>query len=672
MKNFIAIDFETRSEVPISRGVRNYVRGRHFTPLMMAYRIDEDGKTKLWLPAEQPAPPDEVLDAIRTKPVMAYNVEFDRHVWNTYAEANSLPTIDIRRTYDVQVQALQTGLPASLGLASMVVSDNQIGKDPAGGALIKLFSIPKKDGTFNKPEDYPSEWSDFQFYCLQDTDVMLWLHKQLPPISAVELKLFHLYSKINNRGLHIDVPLCRKAAELVEVKKARNIAEFKQLQNTPETFNPTQVAKFLEFLKERGVVLPNLTAAVVRDALPKAPRPEVWRMLEIRLTAGQTSATKFLKMAERADESGYITGFLRHHGAFTGRTSSVGLNMLNMPRPVLSPSDVDMSCRLINEGCELGVLEMLFGDALDIAKSCVRGAVMAPDGSLMVESDWSGIENRVGMWTGNEQEALEGYRRGVDEYVQFAASDLYHIAPRDVTVGQRQIAKSGRLGCLFGLGAGTTPDKGLRGYAKAMGVSLSAKQAKQVVKAYRAKHINLVGAWYAFGDAAIACVRAPCGASVPVTRYLTGKAGARFFTSSKYTDILFLMLPSGRALQYYRPKVERQETPWGKMQDVVTVETFDTYTRQWGRHPIIGPKFFHNFVQALSRDLLREKMLALDAVGLDIRMTAYDAVTLYAGQYEARDVAAEMQRIMVLPSQIPGLDDLPLDSKAWIAKRYRK
>jgi DNA polymerase len=56
-------------------------------------------------------------------------------------------------------------------------------------------------------------------------------------------------------------------------------------------------------------------------------------------------------------------------------------------------------------------------------------------------------------------------------------------------------------------------------------------------------------------------------------------------------------------------------TPWGEMKPSVEFSGVDGYTHQWGRMRLYGGLIVENIVQAVSRDLMAEAMLRVEAAG---------------------------------------------------------
>jgi DNA polymerase bacteriophage-type len=74
--------------------------------------------------------------------------------------------------------------------------------------LIRLLCIPRKDGTFN---DDPTLMAEMVAYCEQDVRAMREISKAMRPLSNDELADYHANERINDRGVLVDLDLCRAA-----------------------------------------------------------------------------------------------------------------------------------------------------------------------------------------------------------------------------------------------------------------------------------------------------------------------------------------------------------------------------------------------------------------------------------------------------------------------------
>jgi DNA polymerase len=300
-------------------------------------------------------------------------------------------------------------------------------------------------------------------------------------------------------------------------------------------------------------------------------------------------------------------------------------------------------------------LKERFGNrTMDVCSSVVRNAIKAPEGFTFVDADLSSIENRVASWIAGQNDKVELFRKGLDEYKTFAATSLYKIPYEEVTKDMRQVSKSAVLGCMFGQGA-----KGLVDYADGMGVVLSPAQAEEAVNAYRMSYAKVKNCWYQMGQAAIDAIGSP-GQS-----FRAGKVMLKVTN-----DALWMQLPSGRLICWQRPEVVQEYTPWGKLADVVYVVSQNTFTRKWGRNKLIGSSIFQSAVQGTARDFLAEPALRLEGQGVSIINLVHDEILALSRVELAKEVESLLMQFLTTPPD--WAPDFPLAAESWIDTRYRK
>jgi DNA polymerase len=94
----------------------------------------------------------------------------------------------------------------------------------------------------------------------------------------------------------------------------------------------------------------------------------------------------------------------------------------------------------------------------------------------------------------------------------------------------------------------------------------------------------------------------------------------------------------------------------------------DQQTKKWTRVETWGGKLVENLVQATARDCLRDKMLALEAAGFDIRMHVHDEVVIT----EPRDGRTLEDVNAIMNAPLPWADGLPLRGDGYYCDFYQK
>lgn len=629
----ISIDFETRSRVDLkTHGLDRYARDPSTEVICMAYSI-EGSDPIIWLPQRGQKPAFLAEHDVR---FAAWNAAFE---YNIMRHVLKLP-VRWEQFADSMAIAAANNIPQSLEEAALFLGVTEQ-KDPTGKRLIQKLSKPNSKGVF--VED-PTLLAQMYEYCKQDVRTEMAVAEGLRALDAGEQDLWVLTQKINDRGVPVDPRELQRAVAAVAINKAKIESEITVLTGGITANQPGKIAGWLA---EANIKVDDLTAETVQKLLARKDIPDkISRVLELRRQGSLTSVAKYEKMLE-VEVGGRIRNTLVYHGASTGRFASRGgLNLQNIARPTLDD-------KRLQEAVER-VLEMGDGGTMDELSSLVRSAIKAPDGHTFVDADYSSIENRVASWIAGQNDKVEMFRSGLDEYKTFASRSLYRVPYDEVTKEMRQVSKSAVLGCMFGQGS-----KGLVAYAEGMGVTLSVAQSEQAVKAYREEYVRVKESWYEFERAAIEAIR------VPNTAIKSGKV---FFKFAK--GALWMRLPSGRLICWRDPEVENQLTPWGEMRDGITVRSQNTFTRKWGRNKLIGSSIFQSAVQGCARDFLTEAMLRLENDRFEVINCVHDEILLLVPEDQGESSLARVIEIMTTPPK--WAPEFPLAAEGWFGKRYRK
>ena len=647
MKEFIySVDFETRSTIDLAeQGLDIYANDPTTEVLCIAF-----GTTSETVKVKAPQNPltNELWPLMqhvsRGGKIQAWNAMFEYAIWNCVCVPKyGWPPLKLEQCIDSMAIAAANNVPQSLGDAAIFMDATQQ-KDTRGRYLIQKLCKPHK-GAFNNDPELLKELFD---YCAQDVRTEMAIGSVLRPLSQAEQDVWTLTQRINLRGVPVAPEELQNACAAVLDAQAQLDNECVALTGC----KPSERAKLLAWLNARlkciGMKpLDDLTAETVSAMLVSTNLdPLVKRALELRQEGSQTSVAKYAKMMEIQRE-GRIRNTLVYHGASTGRWASRGgLNLQNIARPVLSDEEIELAIpRAFNTG--VATMQEL--------SSLVRSAIRAPSGKAFVDVDFSSIENRVGVYLAGQNDKVELFRKGLDEYKVFASQSLYRVPYDQVTKDQRQVSKSAVLGAMFGQGA-----KGLVKYAEGMGVKLSEGQAKNAVDNYRASYSRVKELWAKCETAAIQAVENPGNPF---------RAGDRLVLKVA-KSALWMQLPSGRLICWQRPELELLTTPWGAQKLGVTVHSQSTYTRQWGRNALIGSSIFQSAVQGTARDCLAVAMLNLEQAGYEVINSIHDEVLLLVEEQNGESALDDVVKIMTTPPT--WAPDFPLAAEGWFGKRYRK
>jgi len=648
MKEVIfSCDFETRSHIDLTdRGLDIYANDPTTEVLCIAFGTNPTDvdvskpqvtKTNFGL--------NHLLEHVRQGgKIQAWNAMFEYAIWNCVCVPKyGWPPLRLEQCIDTMAIAAANNVPQSLGDAAIFMDANQQ-KDTRGRYLIQKLCKPTRKGGFENDPELLKELFD---YCKQDVRTEMAIGSVLRPLSNVEQAIWELTQRINLRGVPVDPNELHNA--VLAVVRAQDALDNECVALTG--FKPSERAKLLDWINKCLVTIgqakmADLTAETVSNMLQCSIPQHIKRALELRQEGSQTSVAKYSKMGEIQDE-GRIRNTLVYHGASTGRWASRGgLNLQNIARPTISDEEIELAIPSVFNDAKGSMREL---------SSLVRSAIVAPRGKTFVDVDFSSIENRVGVWLAGQNDKVELFRKGLDEYKVFASTSLYHVPYEDVTKDQRQIAKSAVLGAMFGQGA-----KGLVKYAEGMGVKLSEVQAKNAVDGYRSSYSRVRDLWTSCENTAIEAVSNP-GSPFRAYRHIVMKVAK---------DALWMKLPSGRLICWQRPQLELVTTPWGATKYGVTVHSQNTYTRQWTRNQLIGSSIFQSAVQGTARDFLADATLNIVKAGYEVINLIHDEVLLLVDE-DGSDAALD-DVIKIMTTSPKWASDFPLAAEGWVSKRYRK
>lgn len=687
----LSLDYETRSKIDLlARGLYTYARDPSTRALMCAYAID-DGPVQLWEPHLSPKAPAELREAITDPSVekWAWNAPFEREITHHTLGAKS-----VTNWRDTMVQALYASLPGALAFAGSALGlPEHLLKNPEGKRLIRLFSLPKKDGTFNDWNSHPDDWQLFCDYCKQDVVTEREIRNRLRkiPVPESEWALWELDQEINRRGVPVDLQFVRNAIKIGQDEKARLIRALKRDTGLP---NPMTQAGFLTWARERGYPFGDLKRANVERAIREHNLDEdLVRALKMRTQAGKTSLAKFDSIAEKTQD-GRIYNMLQFYGAQrTGRWGGRDPQPHNLPRPAAEIEGREAEVTDLIRAGDHDELLMEFGEAMTPISSVVRSSFRAPDGKTFYTADLNAIENRVLGWLAGCDAILEVFRKDLCPYLSFAVymfNEPYDALWHEYKVlkfkKKRTDAKPAVLGGGYMLSGGEEKINkngdlirtGLWGYAEAMGIKMTREQAHAAIKTFRDAYPEVVRYWYALKDAAFECV----------ANHTTVRVGHVVFNGSP--GLMRVRLPSGRCLNYVRPRIDKIRRKFEKaveigkdengepiyktvvetkMVDALSYEGLDQTTKKWGRTYTHGGKLTENLVQAVARDVLCEGLKNAKAKGFDIVLHVHDEIVCEVpldSPLKLEDLIEAMSRPI---SWAPGL---PLKAEGEVTPFYKK
>lgn len=658
----MGVDIETYSSVDLAKaGVRPYTEAPDFEILLIAYQVG-DGPTfiidlagsrqeaaalSLLPPIQSELFPGDLKEflALLTNPAVtktAYNAAFERTCLARYFN-QPMPPEQWRCT---MVQAATLGLPGTLAQVGAALGlDRQ--KMTEGADLIRYFCKPDRNGSRHYPQEAPEKWEKFRRYCVRDVEVETDIRHGLArwPRPQVELDAWALDQRINDRGVRVDPVLIQQAIDLDAIYSGELLEEAKELTGLPNPNSPAQLKNWLEV---RGLEVTKLDKDAIPDLLAAAPDETTRRVLQLRQELAKTSVKKYEAMARSRCKDGRVHNLLQFYGAGrTGRWAGRVVQVQNLPQNKIP--DLATARGLVWEG-DFELLEMSYGSPPFVLSQLIRTAFIPSDGCRFIVCDYSAIEARVLAWLAEEKWVLQEFY-GDGLIYEATAAMMFHVPKDEVRKGGphadlRPKGKVATLACGYQGGAGALIQMG------ALKSGIPEEELPTIVRRWRKANSKIVHFWYAVEEAAINAVQG---------RPSTLDHGIRFQCEKEY---LFITLPSGRRLAYYKPEL-RPEPRFEKMG--LTYMGTDA-NKHYGRQKTYGGKLVENITQATARDCLRDAMAALEAAGYPIVFHVHDEVILDTP--EGFGSLEEVREIMSRP--IPWAPGLPLNAAGFECEFYQK
>jgi len=638
-------DFETRSRCDLpQRGVYNYMLDGSTSLLCMSYAFDDED-VETWTP-RQPIP-RRIRDY--TGQIRGHNATFERLAFWYLLD---LP-FRLEQFYCTAAQARANCGPGSLEDIGRFMGAG-MRKDHRGAQLIRLLSIPRADGTFN---DDPELMAEMVAYCEQDVRAMREVSKSLRQLSDEELSDYHVNERINDRGIRVDVELCRAAmkyadAELVEIQEIvvevtegaiTSVRSPKMRTWVWDRVGPT-ARKLMTVYKDDvakqsidKVVRSNLLALAEEN--PDEVPPDVAEVIQCADDLWASSVAKFSRLASLADdEDQRVRGALVFAGgAATGRASSYGAQVHNFSRNAHPRADEVRQAMVRGHA-----IVPAFGKRVtDVLKSMLRPALLPGPGLQLTVGDWSAIEGRVNPWLANTpagEKKLDVFRAGRDPYI-VNAGVTYHTSYEDIEAeyaetgksDRRQVGKVQELACGFAGGAGAFAAMG-----RAYNVRMTEGEMKRAVNAWRIANPWAPPWWSALEEAYMRAMRNP----------------GHEFTAGRITYLydeqhLWYMLPSGRVLCYPFARLEAGEITYAKASWKPAADA-----TEWPRARLWKGLACENVTQACANDILR------------FALRRNNDVVLHVHDELAGEGPIEMNTVP------PWAAGLPLESKVAVMDRY--
>lgn len=487
----LELDYETRSEADLKR-IGPYLYALHpSTEVLCVSWALGDEEPKIWWPDHpkfSTGTLEELVGHLLDEEVIicAHNAGFERcitrFVLSRYvglqSKSNKLRDLEANRFQCSAAQAAAVAIPRSLEGASLVMGLSEQ-KDMDGNRLVKKYMKPRpawRKWKATRARLEPKKYYDDDFelmaigeYCIQDVKVERLLKKSLPPLTPYERLVWLKNQEMNSHGFSVDTEAVEIIRNLMRKEVKRLERELVELTDGAVT-TAGQRDKFIEWLRTRGVEIPNLRAKVVEEFLKdETLEPKAKRALKIRAMVSKTSNKKYHVLSERVGPDGRVRDLALYHGASTGRETGTGFQPHNLPRGTIEVSS-DYAIDIIKETKDLEEIEFLVGPPFEVFSSSIRGMIKATDGYEIIAADLNAIECRVLNWVAGNEDVLEAFRNNEDPYRKMA-SRIFGEPMDSITSSQRFLGKTAELGCL-------APDTEVltdSGYKKLIDINLTDK-----------------------------------------------------------------------------------------------------------------------------------------------------------------------------------------------------
>ena len=657
MAKNLFIDVETYSSVDIKEsGAYKYIESPDFEILIIGYALD-NGPVNIVDLAQGDDIPEEFEEALFDPECVkvAHNAVFERLSFKRIGH-----NVPAEQWYCTSVKAAYCGLPLSLDEVSKALNLTDKKLD-TGKALIKYFSCPCKatrvNGmrTRNYPEHAPEKWEMYKEYNKYDVLAEREIFKRLEAyiIPDIERKMYVLDQNINDRGILADMELAESAIAVDNIYTSILTQRAQQLTGLENPNSPVQIRQWIE--KTTGCVVMSLSKETMPDLMKEfADYPDVIELLNIRKKLSKTSIKKYYAMLNCAMKDHRVRGTFQFYGANrTGRWAGRLLQLQNLSKNHISHIEVP---REMIRARDWESVEMMYDDVADILSQLVRTALIASPGKVFSVADFSAIEARVISWLANEKWRMDVFR-GDGKIYEATGAKMFNVPISAITKGSvlRDKSKISELALGY---------EGSLGALKLMGgehMGLSDTEMMSLVRKWRSANPAIVDMWKEIDEASKEAVRYQRPVSC-TCRNIIFDCNGEFMT---------IQLPSGRKLFYYGPKFKDKKIGRSTMPTrVLCYQGVVQEAKQWGEIDTYGGKLTENIVQAISRDLLGNSMLNLEANDYHPVCHIHDEVLCEVPEENAQAYYEEMASIMGTPPE--WASDLPLRADGYTTPFYLK
>src|SRR6185437_9086422 len=585
---YLFIDFETYSPIDIKCGVRKYLSHPDADIICGVFKLIGQDRICIDGLSIERLNNRSGIDAAyvgslfnNAKYIVCHNIEFDLEVYlRILQQKYDFPKIPENIKFICTKKRQDFfGQPSSLKDAANWYQLEQR-KDTRGKELIRLLSMPKKDGTRNYDETLENEMLQ---YCIQDIHTLNDLFfTQMDFAKSFRIKnndyaIQCLDLKINRTGMPVNLKLAEELVKVAEAQTAKAQLDACKLVDDFNLPSLTQTAALKKYIKEK-FGYDAVSFDDKKQTHEKAPEL-VQRLLELRNVCNKNSLSKAQVILDNSVNN-RLHNQLKYCGAHTGRWAGRDFQPQNLPRA---------------------------SDENDPA-SYVRNTISCGNKTTLIVMDYASIEHRALFYLAVKFMESQGFKcedtrkhflkffTKDDPYIEIAAK-IYDIPKEQITKKsrERQVGKTPHLGLGYGMGV----NKFIVSSKQQANLDFTEEEAKKIVDIYRSTYTMIPKLWYYLIGEFIALVDVQEEQTIDLFHgmTLTYKPALK-----NDRNCLMLQLPNGRPIFYYDLRLEEGEYN-GRPRKSLKVGNFYVH----------GGELVENLVQAFCRDLLADDMLLLDS-----------------------------------------------------------
>ena len=488
-KNFVVLDFETRSLVDLTvMGAYKYCKHPKTEPIILTYSVN--GRDVKYA----------VKKNIKKTCLMLYEKYFSKgytfvahNVYFDYFLFTSITKKYPKKLVCTALLSCVAGGPKSLN-DSAIFFKSPVKKDVQGKALISVLSIPakkvKRSHLFGVKLDRSGLYVEnkklfklFLEYAVRDTEACLYLYEKLNKFQKhIEEHKIDKNYKINairsKRGLLFDIDLVKKSIHVLAKFKKRLDKKVVELTKN-ENFNLNSSKQVLEFLNSFELAeFENTQTAYLKrfyDLYKKRLKKEFKPLLDfikLKLDYPKSTTAKFNAIVEKTYKGLSYDNFTSFD-TITGRFKGVGINILNFKRSV-GEEKVKENIKNLKKGV---FLKKEKGEACRQLEGSIRAFIKARPNKVFLGGDFSQIELRLLLLASGHRSEVEKLYKGFDYYVEYGKKAF---KKKEITDAERYIAKRAVLSLGYGMG-----HKALKGTFLNEGIDISTEFSEELVKTYR-------------------------------------------------------------------------------------------------------------------------------------------------------------------------------------------